>query len=104
MAMTVPLELTARSELARPARVSWPVELNDEVAEAPKKAPLYAENSVVDAPPWNCWREVQVFGCPRSCALEVRHVPAIAKQPPFARLMPPVDVCVVVDVVKLATP
>ena len=87
VAITFPVESTARMEDARLARVSWPLLLKEEVADAPKKALLYTESAVVLAPPWNCWRAVQVLAELRSDAELVRQVPATEKQP-AAMLMP----------------
>ncbi len=53
-AETTPEPLVYSIELLMPARVSAPVDEKDEVAVAPKYAPLYAEKAVVEAPPLNC--------------------------------------------------
>ena len=60
VATTPPLALADRSEFVIPARVRAPVELNDEVAVAPKYALLKTERIVDDAPPVNWWRAVHV--------------------------------------------
>src|SRR3990167_10390454 len=61
VAATVPLELTHSKELERFASERLPAVSKEEVAVAPKYAGPYAEKSVVEAPPENCWREVHVL-------------------------------------------
>ena len=87
VATTPPLALADRSEFVIPARVRAPVELNDEVAVAPKYALLKTERIVEDAPPVNWWRAVQVgaIACERAGAaslrMNVEAVPLTAVRP-----------------------
>src|SRR3989338_505153 len=63
-AYTWPFASTPRPELARPASVSAPVELNDDVAVAPKYAVPKFEKLVDDALE-NICSAVQMFALPR---------------------------------------